>query len=337
MGGNSAKAFQQVGQGLEQVGDTLDRRAMAEKQEMDASAAIEAYNGFSDELRSFLRDENSGLLLKQGKNAFGAQEQTKTFLDEKLAHYESTLDNKSQKQAFRAMTSSNRARALDAAANHAGEQRAKHMDQTMKNGLSGSIADAVNGYTDPRAVQDAIIKGTAFIRANRQGKSADVIQEDVERFQSDLHLSVIDRTIIDDPAAAKAYYEENKHQIDGKATTVVEKTLKTFGVRAEAQARADRIVGSGKSYGDQLKAARKISEPEVRDAVVQRVKVRHGEEEAIKNEQIEKAKTDTLRKFDESESFDAKQDIIDLVTDPVFKREMAADLASQVKAQTEKK
>lgn len=106
------------------------------------------------------------------------------------------------------------------------------------------------------------------------------------------HSQIIQNRVDKDPEGARAYFEDNKPEIDGSQHDKIEKVLKLGGVRQVAQAFADEVQASGMSEVEAIKAAREKFSGEQEDHAVLEIKTRFHEQD-VSRELAQKKAGDT--------------------------------------------
>jgi hypothetical protein len=293
-GGAAGRGLEQVAAGIGTTANLLARRAEEMRKEDDAAAAMEGYSKAGARIRDVLHDQEKGVLSRRGAQAMGALNDSKRELDAIYRDVSSGLKNEDQRRQFKQLFDRRQSAELDGVARHVARERQAYKDEATAALVTGAVEAAANGYRNRTAISEALSVSETAIRANGQGKPPEVIKQQLEAARSAIHRGVVERMSIDDPTGAKAYYDRVKGEVDGKDHAQIEKLLKDGVTRQVAQGHEDRIartIGAG-NLDDMLKEARKISDPAVRDDVVQRVKIRFAEHKATRDE-AERANRDS--------------------------------------------
>ena len=265
---------------LNRVGNAFQKRATEIKTQQDQDAAKEAFTRASDELRGFLHGEN-GVYSKNGRDAFDSVQLTDTEMANISSKAGEVLST-DQKKMFDTLWGQRRETSLNGVSRYEAGQRKVYTQQATAALNKDALDNAVNNYTDPGAIQDSL--DTIELNARTSGEGLDIgaTDEQIASQQSNIHKAVIDRMLVNDPQMAQEYYDTNKDRIDGEAHTGIEAALKKRSIAAESQLKTDEIMASGGTASEQMSAARNIDDPEIRDNVVSRVKLRQTEETTIK-------------------------------------------------------
>ncbi len=131
---------------------------------------------------------------------------------------------------------------------------------------------------DPNAVTTSRqgIRDQIAVLTNLNGWKPQDAQNEYMRYTTVLHAQVMQTLSVNDPDAAKKYFEANKSEISGDKLAELEKGLETAGIRKSAQTFADEAVGR-MSEAQAIAAARKKFEGEMEEGVVAHLKTRYSE------------------------------------------------------------
>ena len=280
-GGLEATATRRFGRNVEDVGGLISRRAQEMKNEDDANAAMETYTQATEELRAYLHAPDSGVYSRRGKQAQGVYEEADKKFGEIDRRHSGGLKNEPQRRAYNAMMRRHRESTMNGVARHAASERRTYKDQNTMALIKGSIEDAGNNYTDPQVIQDSLQIADSAIRANGKGKAPAVVELERQNAKSAIHSTVIDRMMVNDPLAAKAYYKKHKKEVLDDVR--IEKNIKASTIRALSQAKTAEIMFKDLSETESLALARKIKDPDVRDQTVTRIKIQHNEIQAAED------------------------------------------------------
>lgn len=131
---------------------------------------------------------------------------------------------------------------------------------------------------DPNAVDASRqgIRDQIAVLTNLNGWKPQDAQNEYMRYTTTLHTQVMQTIAVNDPDAAKKYFDANKGEISGDKLAEIEKGLETAGIRKKAQTFADDAVGR-MSEAQAIAAARKQFEGEAEEGVVAHLKTRYSE------------------------------------------------------------
>jgi len=242
-GAGIGQALERAGGQVDNVAERINRRQVEIQRENDALAAETAYAKFADQERAFLMDPEKGLYSRKGGNALTAYDDAGKWWEENQRRAIEGVENQNQRRLLQSTLSRRRDAALDGVARHVARERQGYMAEAWDSRLKGVIADAAGYYNDPGKV-DALIdeaeSGTRFW-GQRMGQSPEVVDAGAKAARSAIRSSIVDRMSLDSPAAAAAYLEKHKGEMDGLSVARLEKNLKA-GVSQEKARNAVREV-----------------------------------------------------------------------------------------------
>jgi len=271
--------------------ESLANNVIKMQAEDDANAATETFNQASEDARKYLYEGDDAAFSRQGKTATGLHDTSKEFFGETYNSYSANLANDNQRKAFKAMWDRRTNTNLDNLARHESKERKAYFEQTQQASLVGAANNAYNNFDKPDEIQNSLIEAETIIRSNPMGSSEEVVLQKMKTARSEIHKSVIDRMMLDDPDGARKYYADNKKQVDGVHHKEIESSLKGNKQKKQAQENADKINMNDK-LSDQEKraAAKKEKNPEVRALT-----------EGLVNQDIQRRKSDEAE-FDKQAS-----------------------------------
>ena len=250
------------------------------KQDDYLKASKDAFVASSDKTRAFLNGDG-GIYSKRGRDALGTVKLTDSELDKISGEAQEFLTNDTQREAFSSLWNRHRSTSLDGVSRHEMRQRNVANVQTTEAMLADSLDNALNNFTDQESINESIENTVIAIRTNGQGQSEEVMTQQIDAAISNIHKGVIDRMLVDDPKGAREYFSKNKNDVEGKDNKIVEAALKAGILRGDAQEKTDKIMADIANPADQLKEARAIRNPELRDETVMRVKLRQKDDAAL--------------------------------------------------------
>lgn len=284
------------GQSLQNVSNAFISYIEEEKRKADDIATTEAYTKAITAKNNLLNDPNSGLVTIKGKNAIGASEKYQNMFNEQMDAIEKTLTNSSQKEVFSKIRMKHAADFNNDLQKHVYYQTQEYDNETTKAAIEAAKNDAILNYQNKDAIINSKTVQIAAIEAygERNGVPKEAIELQKKEAISQIHDGILERMINNnEDLLAKAYFEEAKKEMLSDTITKYEKLVTAASSRAEAQNHEDTIINMGKSYSDSLEEARKIQNPEIRDDVVSRLKIRFQEikniEEQKKEQNFKKA------------------------------------------------
>lgn len=293
-GGGLGKSLQDSGSSLMKVASDLREIELKNQKEEDTRNVLEVEKKIRDWKLEKLHGEK-GAYTRKGGNAIGVQKEVAegytefsgSLLEGKEIHNPET---KARIQAY-----------IDSQGSGIGLELSKY-EQAQKKAydaglvesrIQGAKEDAALNAGNPQAINTskALIKSSLAKRADDEGWSGQETQQQIESEVSSMHMLVMDRLLANGQGMdAKQYLEANRKEIDGDDIAKAEKAVVAGALKQNAQAETDRIISLGLDTDDALKQARSLKDPELRDEVVKRVKIRKSEEAAA-----ETANTKALR------------------------------------------
>lgn len=284
------------GQSLQNVSNAFISYIEEEKRKADDIATTEAYTKAITAKNNLLNDPNSGLVTIKGKNAIGASEKYQNMFNEQMDAIEKNLTNSSQKEVFSKIRMKHAADFNNELQKHVYYQTQQYDNETTKAAIEAAKNDAILNYQNKDAIINSKTVQIAAIEAygERNGVPKEAIELQKKEAISQIHDGILERMINNNQdLLAKSYFEEAKKEMLSDTITKYEKLVTAASSRAEAQNYEDTIINMGKSYSDSLEEARKIQNPEIRDDVVSRLKIRFQEikniEEQKKEQNFKKA------------------------------------------------
>lgn len=267
-----------------------------EQKQADATSLLAYQNGLAtwEEKRLYGDGTNTGALFLQGKDSFGLPE---TLADEFNAQADAAgakLPRRLQGQAaqIRAQRSEN----LDLTVRrYVGGQIQKDRADELAAGLENKRNEAGANALDPPRVAQSVADGVKSIQdvGPSLGMGAQQLKEQVDKFTSAVHVTVINRLLANDQTtAARLYYQGDgtdahpgiKEQVAGTARADVEKALNEGSLRKQSQQKAQDIIGATTDQSARLAAVEKIDDADLQDAVRQRVEHQNAIDDKAQND-----------------------------------------------------
>lgn len=265
-GAGIGQALQGAGQQLGGLANELERVALKQKAQDDEAAAKQADTGFNTELRGLLFDPEKGFYGKQGKLAVDALPDTMKAVDALKEKYGKDL-TKDQRRLFDSVAGNRASSSLDDMSRHVARERRVWLDTASEARITDATNDAAASYTSGERINQSLIVGRNEIldQAERNGWAPDVTKLKLEKFQSDLHRSVIANRMVNDPIGAQAYFESVRGRILGGDLDTIERGLKGGVAKATAQGIVANISAGGAVSDDAIIAAQQQVESGNRD------------------------------------------------------------------------
>lgn len=284
-GGEAVAGAQKAAQNL---GDLTMRFAMEEKKKADDLATQKAYADLVRSAQNLFYDPKEGALARRGQAAMGAVDEFGKKFDDTASKIEETLSNDDQKNIFRKMRLRERTEFDGNLQRHTFQEIQKFDDETTESGLAVQRDKAVLNYQSPGAVASALSLQKALIQshAERTGKPVEWIAEKTREVESGTHTAILNRMLSNgQDMAAKGYFEQVRGALNARDVVAAEKAVHEGVTRGESQRQATEIMRTtGGNLRSALDVARKIEDADVQAATVNEIKIRHGENEKIKQE-----------------------------------------------------
>lgn len=285
--------------------DTANNLFQQAKNNADQVAVTEAERKLSELETQLMYSPEQGAMNTQGRNSFEAVGSTKTKFQAGFADIEKGLSNNQQKAAARKLYE-NRLADVDRQLNRHVSGEIKKYDLEQTDGLvKAEMNAAMENPFDTERVGLAVQRQQAALYAYglRTGAPPEELKNLVEGAASKTQAGAIRSMLAKgDDMAAEKYFEGVKGQLVGSDLVEVQKDIEEGSLRGKSQ-RLSASMYRG-DLGSALNAARKIEDPKLQDATVERVKALHSQQEMIKNDRIEKLHMGATDIIDKTGSID---------------------------------
>lgn len=282
-------------------GDSLERLTRAATGALDSvsqvahDARLKAIDTQTQELHAKLVIEKNrlaysegGALSRKGKDALGvSQEYGKQFND-----YADTLgkdlSDPVARQMFTKIKGSVGADFNGELERHTFTEGQRYSQETLETSVAASREDAILNYHVPGAVAKNLKTQAALINSHASSHAPDWAPLKVRESESKVHGGVIERMLANgQDLEAKGYYDRIKPKMLGSDTVQIEKALEVGSTRGESLRRSDAIMSVAKSMPEAIEQARKIKDPKIQDATIERLKDRFQIQSAAQRQQQE--------------------------------------------------
>lgn len=178
------------------------------QEDADQAALIKAESELSDWKLGTMFNPENGVYSRKGGNALDITNQTLPEFDKQVERLGSSLTNDRQKARWQAITAGQRNSLNSELNRYEYGERQSYYDETDKASINSAALGATSYYQDPGQVAYYQNKGARVIVANgqRKGLPPEAIEQNVQAFNSNLAVGVIDRMVSDDPLKAQQYY-----------------------------------------------------------------------------------------------------------------------------------
>lgn len=263
---------------------------LAERRKANQLAVLDADRQLSETATRLQYDPEAGFYNMRGKDAFRAPDYVEAEWRKQVEAIEKGFANDTQREAFRNRVMARWGDLDRQLQRHVSAEGRKYDDAVTESWLANERDAAAFNYHDPERVAISIESQRAAIvdYADRNGLPAEWVKEKAAGAVSKTHVAVIQRMLANgQDLDAKAYYDANGEEVTGSDTISLEKSLAEGTLRGESQRRAAEIAAKDLSRAEAIEEARKIKDPEVKDATVSRVKTIYEEREAAEKEALE--------------------------------------------------
>ena len=204
-----------------------------------------------------------------------------TSIDEESA----TLSNSHQREAFQRRSEGLKLRYGSKLADHVTTQKAVFNKQAVEGAVAIELDNVASDPTDPQITTDALDRTRILLteQLDREGVKGDARKMILKEAASNIHETVITSAIDNgDYQVAKAYFDANKKKILGERHDDIADLLEESGAREQSQIAVDGYINKGLTETEARKEARKL-DPAVRDATIDRINARYGEQDQIRD------------------------------------------------------
>lgn len=213
----SSKGADAIGQGLQNIGEVVNRIRLAEIDKANKAAVTSAESTLATSETTLLHDPVSGALNQKGKGALDAHDRAMDTYDMAIATAEQNLSNDNQRTAFRQAAANRRVLVDRQLQVHESEQRRAYYNQEDDAYLNNEINAGIAGYRDPARITAAVDNSRRALAeyAERNGLGEDWLQQKSREAVTKVHSGVVFRLLANDQdLAAKAYYNKHADNID---------------------------------------------------------------------------------------------------------------------------
>lgn len=251
----------------------------------------------------------AGALTKKGKDAQGLPETVGGAFDAYAGDLAKTLGNEEQRLAFAKDAQAYRLQLDGTLYRHVYQQQQTYEASELEAHTANRLQAVVATSGDPRSVGIQIDAGVRALEASlpRLGAGPEGVQQQVRAFRSQALEGAIMQQLAEGHAkAAASYFEEAQglETFDEKAITRITNALKVGEVRGEAQQATAKILVEGGTLSEQRAKAKTINDPEVQDAVLQRLEHEAAVKEAAERDQHQQLVTEAYAAVDAMHNVD---------------------------------
>lgn len=232
-----------AGQSLSRFASDLDRIQQQEVEDANKTAFINADNQLGQWQNKALFDPEAGAFTKKGSGALGLTQSTLSEYDKQQTTILESLTNERQKQMFQQSSLARRGQLEAKLGSYEFGEHQVYKDDVDKSSIQLSMDSAALNYNDPQAVEQNRLKMNAVYeqRAERLGWSPEEKEAELQKANSALSQSVIQRMVIDSPQNAKGLYEQYKGSMTADDQVRTTSTIDQAFRRQEAEARQRQV------------------------------------------------------------------------------------------------
>lgn len=283
------QAAQQANQAIQGFTSEIHRAAEEEKKKADTTVVQEKWT----EIVAIKNDLTyNGAMKRKGKDAANVAEEYGVEFDKQADALEASLTSQDQKDMFKHIKSRERGEFVDKLQKHAFGEQEQFADETAQATVKTGKDEAVLNYMDQAKVEQSIglVSATIMEQAHRKGWSPETTKLHLDAEVSSTRAAIVARHLDNgDDLSAKKYFEVNKDQFTGQDVAHLEKALEEGSLRGESQRLSDSIANKHMSLMGAISEVKKIEDPKVRDATMDRVKAEFALKEQAKREWEENA------------------------------------------------
>ncbi len=277
------------------IGAEVERIGFEMQQEDDETRANDALTQYNQGMRDLMHNPETGYLNQKGENAYRNFSTTNEQIESLRQQLADDLDNDRQRDLFLRTSQKQTDSYLDSASRHASSERQVWLKATQEASVEDTIEDAAANYTQPDIVRNNMIKGEMTLQemASDEGWSKEVLNERLDDYRSNAHISVMNRMVANnDYESAQAWFSNNKDAIDGTKHAEIESRLNDGVINNQARRNVEAIYDSNTPINTLTKEARDSTDnTQLADEMVRRLKIMRDEdleaEKAIQNESYE--------------------------------------------------
>lgn len=289
-----------------EIGRTATAFAQA-KDDADQSVAKEAFVKAKMKKNQLtygdVQTNTQGYLSFKGKSAFEVSDKYMEEYTKYGSELEGELNNEEQKSYFRQLFNTEVAAFDEDLKKHTFVEAKSFQTNTSKALISQYQEDAVLNYSDMGRVQKSMLDQEQEIRTagEREGLPISAIDMQVKESHSATHSAIARRYMNNnDDINAKRYFDANKDDMTAKDRETLEKEIGDSTLKGQSQRMSDTLFTKHpENMSAAIEEAKKISEPELRDETVRRVKDNYATKEAAERmdtEDLHRRATDIIDK-----------------------------------------
>lgn len=284
-GGQGVRQIEQASQNLLQTTTAIYQE---EAKKANRSVNLNVNSKFKRDFGELMTNPETGYLSVKGK---AAAEKFKDYEDkfDNLANtYLESLATDEQRDMFKQDLRNYKEDFVSKSQGHIFNETTAYNNQETEANIKINQEYAVKNYTAPGEVGKSLKSQEALIdeMGERNGLPKEQIELEKLKARSSTHLNVLNQMVNDDKyKTAKAYVSAIGDQVSSETKEAMLNLVEKSSIKGDSIEMSDQIIGQGLKKHEALAEARKIEDPDRRDAVVARVKSRYSEMEAFEKEE----------------------------------------------------
>lgn len=313
--GTAYKAFAEAASSLSDTAYKYAEKEQKEKAAADKVVADDAIDELVRRKNANAWDQKNGAFNKKGEDAIGVIDTHLPQFDKDVEDIEKNyLTSPEQKAYFRQKARDHRNEFEVQLNKHVANESFKLDEEKTFSGIANLQDDARLNWQEPNKVNRNIndMRGRLVDYAQRNGKTKEWAIEQDNKLVSSTHAGVIEQMIDGgNDLHAQSYFNGVKNQIkDAETYDKVSKLVEEGSIRGNSQRYSDRIFSAySNDMESALAEARKIKDPKIQDATIDRIKDRFvlkdkAEKQAV--EQLHMSATDIIDKTGSVDNIPAK-------------------------------
>jgi hypothetical protein len=337
--GQTGAILQQVGRGVESLAVTsaqikeierkrqeeLDEQLAKEQEKQDKADAADAMTLYTNSSNDY---QNTQILNREQRNAFGVTAESDTFHKELFAKTNENLQTEGAKAFFRASVTPFYSTVRRATVKHEAEQKTKSQKAAFSSGSDVAVQTGATNYDNPEMIiySEHEIKKNARALSDVSGWSSVEEKKYIDEKMSLMYEGIVRNQAINRPEIVKEYYNDNKHKIAGDRYDDLDKVVNTSDTNQRAQNSSDAILAATKTETEALDAATKtIKDADERAKAKENIRLSYADDRRIEAQDRRVFNDDLTGKLD------------DMINDPTSSLEAMWELASSPQNGTDRK
>lgn len=284
-GAGIAEGIQRVGGAVAGGSDTLANVALQQQADDNARISKDLDNQLAAKLRDYFFGED-GFYNYKGEEAIARGARVASDVEKIRSEVAAGITNDRVRKNYDLISASRINQDLETSSRHVMTQRQVANTATSEVRIKEAIDDAAVGWTDPKILSrsQTIIDNEIADLAELNGWSPEVQASKAQEGRTAMYSAAIVSAIkADQVGQARKIFDRYKTYIDGPERADIEKSLRAEGKLGEAQKATDDIISAGGTFSEQLAAARRIKDPDLRQSVEAMVGNRQSEQGQLYN------------------------------------------------------